>query len=64
VHCIKVLIFLALGNHQGSGLFVTLGSCRFLNGLVVKESVEARKKIVCGSKFLVVRGIMLTSPER
>jgi hypothetical protein len=29
-----------------------------------KESVEARKKIVRGSGFRVVRGIMLTSPER
>jgi hypothetical protein len=31
---------------------------------VVEESVEARKKIVRGSKFLVVRGLVLTSPER
>jgi hypothetical protein len=31
---------------------------------VVEESVEARKKIVCGSGFRVVRGIVLTSPER
>jgi hypothetical protein len=64
VHCIKVLIFVALGNHQASGRFVTLGSCRFLDGLVVKESVEARKKIVHGFGFRVVRGIVLTSPER
>jgi hypothetical protein len=64
VNCIKVLIFVALGNHQASGLFVTLGSCRFLDGLVVKESVEARKKIVRGSGFHVVRGFVLTSPER
>jgi hypothetical protein len=64
VHCIKVLIFVTLGNHQASGSFVTLGSFRFLDGLVVKESVEARKKIVRGSGFCVVRGIVLTSPER
>jgi hypothetical protein len=63
VHCIKVLIFVALGNHQASGWFVTLGSCRFLDDLVVEESVEARKKIVRGSGFHVVRGIVLTSPE-
>jgi hypothetical protein len=31
---------------------------------VVEESVEARKKIVRGSEFRVVRGIVLTSPER
>jgi hypothetical protein len=31
--------------------------------LVVEESVEARKKIVRGSGFLVVRGLVLTSPE-
>jgi hypothetical protein len=64
VHCIKVLIFVALGNHQESGLFVTLGSCRFLDGLVVKESIEAHKKIVRGSRFRIVKGIVLTSPER
>jgi hypothetical protein len=64
VHCIKVLIFVALGNHQASGLFVTLGSCCFLDGLVVEESVEARKKIVRGFGFLVVGGLVLTSPER
>jgi hypothetical protein len=54
----------ALGNHQASGLLVTLGSCRFLDGLVVEESVEARKKIVRGSGSLVVRGLVLTSPEQ
>jgi hypothetical protein len=32
--------------------------------LVVQESVEARKKIVRGSGFRVVRGIVLTSPRR
>jgi hypothetical protein len=32
--------------------------------LVVEESVEARKKIVRGFGFRVVRGIVLTSPER
>jgi hypothetical protein len=64
VHCIKVLIIVVLGNHQASDLFITLGSCRFLNGLVVEESVEARKKIVRCSGFRVVRGIVLTSPER
>jgi hypothetical protein len=64
VHCIKVLTFVALGNHQENGLFVTLGSYRFLDGLVVEESVEARKKIVRGSGFRIVRGIVLTSPER
>jgi hypothetical protein len=31
---------------------------------VVEESVEAREKIVRGSGFRVVRGIVLTSPER
>jgi hypothetical protein len=45
-------------------VFVTLGSCRFLDGLVVEEFVEARKKVVHGSGFLVVRGLVLTSPER
>jgi hypothetical protein len=64
VHCIKVLIFVALGNHQASDWFVTLGSCHFLNGLVVEEFVEARKKIVRGSEFLVVRGLVLTLPKR
>jgi hypothetical protein len=64
VHCIKVLIFVALGNHQASDLFVTLGSSRFLDGLVVEEFVEARKKIMCGFGFLVVRGLVLTSLER
>jgi hypothetical protein len=64
VHCIKVLIFVALGNHQASDLFITLGSCRFLDRLVVEECVEARKKIVRGFGFCVVRGIVLTSPER
>jgi hypothetical protein len=64
VHCIKVLIFVALGNHQASDRFITLGSCRFLDSLVVEESIEARKKIVSGSGFCVVRGIVLTSPER
>jgi hypothetical protein len=64
VHCIKVLIFVALGNHQASGLFVTLGSCRFLDGLVVEEFVEVRKKIVRSSGFHVMRHIVLTSPER
>jgi hypothetical protein len=42
----------------------TLGSCRFLDGLVVEESVEAHKKIVRGSGFRVMRGIVLTSLER
>jgi hypothetical protein len=51
-------------NHQASGGFVTLGSCRFLDGLVVEESVEARKKIVRSFGFLVVRGIVVTSSER
>jgi hypothetical protein len=31
---------------------------------VVKESVEAHKKIVRGSRFHVVRGLVLTSPEQ
>jgi hypothetical protein len=31
---------------------------------MVEESVEARKKILRGSGFRVVRGIVLTSPER
>jgi hypothetical protein len=53
-----VLIFVALGNHQASG------SCRFPDGLVVEESIEARKKIVRGSRFCFVRGIVLTSLER
>jgi hypothetical protein len=61
---IKVLIFVALRNHQASDLFVTLGSCRFLDGLVVEEFVEAHKKILRGSRFIVVRGLVLTSPER
>jgi hypothetical protein len=54
--------------HQGFDLcgtreyrFITLGSCRFLDGLVVEESVEVRKKIVRGSGFRVVRGVVLTS---
>jgi hypothetical protein len=47
VHCIKVLIFVALGNHQASGRFVTLGSCRFLDGLVVEESVEVLRISCC-----------------
>jgi hypothetical protein len=45
-------------------LVVALGSCRFLDSLVVEESIEARKKIVRGSKFLVVKGLVLALPER
>jgi hypothetical protein len=57
--------------HQGFDLCGTMESSSkwlicyswklpFLNGLVVEESVEARKKIVRGSGFCVVRGIVLT----
>ena len=41
-------------------VLVTLGGCHLLDGLVACGSVEARKKIVRGSREGFVRGIVLT----
>jgi hypothetical protein len=40
----------ALGGHVASRGLVTLGGCHLLDGLVACGSVEARKKIVRGSR--------------
>jgi hypothetical protein len=40
-------------------VFVTLGGCHLLDGLVAYGSVEARKKIMRGSGEGIVRGIVL-----
>jgi hypothetical protein len=46
-----------------AGVLVTLGGCHFLDGLVGRGSVEARKKIVWCSGEEIVRGIVLTPWE-
>jgi hypothetical protein len=53
VHCINVLIFVAIGNHQASGLFVTLGSCRFLEGLVVENPLKLARRLCVAPDFLL-----------
>jgi hypothetical protein len=44
-------------------VLVTLGGCHLLDGLVACGSVEARRKIIRGSREAFVRGIMLTPWE-
>ena len=46
-----------------AGVLVTLGGCHLLNGLVARDSVEARKKFVRCSGEEIVRGIVLTLRE-
>ena len=46
-----------------TGVLVTLGGCHLLDGLVARDSVEARKKIVRCSGEEIVRGIVLTPWE-
>ena len=46
-----------------AGVLVTLGGCHLLDGLVARDSVEARKKIVRCSGEEIVRGIVLTPRE-
>ena len=46
-----------------AGVLVTLGGCHLLDGLVARDSVEARKKIVRCSREEIVRGIVLTPRE-
>jgi hypothetical protein len=46
-----------------AGVFVTLGGCHLLDGLVARGSVEARKKIVRCSGEEIVRGIVRTPRE-
>jgi len=41
-------------------VLVTLGGCHLLDGLVARDSVEARKKIVQCSREEIVRGMVLT----
>ena len=41
-------------------VLVTLRGCHLLDGLVACGSVEARKKLVRGSREELVRGIVLT----
>ena len=41
-------------------VFVTLGGCHLLDGLVACDSIEAREKIVRCSRGGFVRGIVLT----
>ena len=47
---------------QAGGL-VTLGGCHLLDGLVARDSVEARKKFVRCSGEEFVKGIVLTPRE-
>jgi hypothetical protein len=47
-----------------AGVLVTLGGCHLVDGLVDCGSVEARKKIVCGSEEGFVRGTVLTPWDR
>ena len=42
-------------------VLVTLGGCHLLDGLVARDSVEARKKLVRCSEEKLVRGVVLTS---
>ena len=44
-------------------MLVTLGDCHLLDGLVARDSVEARKKFVRCSGEEFVRGIVLTPRE-
>ena len=46
-----------------AGVLVTLGGCHLLDGLVERDSVEARKKFVRCSGEEIVRGIVLTPRE-
>ena len=46
-----------------AGVLVTLGGCHLLDGLVARDSVEARKKFVRCSGEEFVRGIVLTPRE-
>ena len=46
-----------------AGVLVTLGGCHLLDGLVARDSVEARKKFVRCSGEEIVRGIVLTPRE-
>ena len=54
---------MALGDRVASGVLVTLGGCHLLDGLVARNSVEARKKIVRCPGEEIVRGIVLTPRE-
>ena len=47
-----------------AGVLVTLGGCHLLDGLVARDSVEARKKFVRCSGEEFVRGIVLTRGSR
>ena len=46
-----------------AGVLVTLGGCHLLDGLVARDSVEARKKFVRCSGEEFVWGIVLTPRE-
>ena len=46
-----------------AGVLVTHGGCHLLDGLVARDSVEARKKFVRCSGEEFVRGIVLTPRE-
>jgi hypothetical protein len=64
MHCIKLLIFEALGRQSSDVvLLVTLGGCRLLHGLVVvpRELFNEDSEEVT---VVIVRGVVLASPEQ
>ena len=44
-------------------VFVTLGGCHLIDGLVACDSVEEREKIVRCFREVTVRGVVLTPRE-
>jgi hypothetical protein len=64
VHSIKVLIFVALGKLQASGLICYSWRLPPPRRLGTRDSIEHFKKIVKLPWNIGVRGLVLTSPER
>jgi hypothetical protein len=63
VHSIKVLIFVALGKHQASGLICYPWSLPPPRWLGARDSIEHFKMIVKLPWKIGVRGLVLTSSE-
>jgi hypothetical protein len=64
VYCINVLILVALGNHQASGLICYSWRLPPPRRLGARDSIEHFKKIVKFHWKIGVRGLVLASPKK
>jgi hypothetical protein len=53
----------ALEKHICCGIFVTLGGCRYLDGLEAANSVEHCVEIVRGLQRRICKGLLCSSPQ-